>query len=117
MKKPKRISKNYGTISKDTIHIIGISEKEEEGNRAEEINEVIMVDNVSIYTKPHIHEAQRTQGMWKSLHLRISYSNQKQKILKEAIRKKHLTYRGTGISTKVGFSSETLKQDWSGVNY
>ena len=79
-----------------------------------------MVENfpkLVTYTKPHIQEAQ-TQRMWESLHLCIPYSNQRQrKILNEAIRKKHLTNRGTGISITAGFSSETIKQEGNRVNY
>ena len=109
----------WDNIRHTNIRIIGLPEEEEKKKGFEKIFEEIIVENFSNIEKEivnQVHEAQRfpyrinpRRNMPRHILIKLTKTQHKERILKAAREKQHITYKGNPICVTADLSAETLQ--------
>ena len=97
----------------NNIHIIGISEREEE-HGMENVLEKVMIENFPILMREKVTQIQETQRVpskrspKRCIIIKMANFQDKERILKAAREKKEVTCKGATIRLATDFSMETL---------
>ena len=117
----------WNNIKCSNIHIIGVPEGEEREKGPEKIFEEIIVENFPNMRKEIATQVQEVQGvpyrvnprrnMLRHIVIKLTKIKDKEKLLKAAMEKQQITYKGTPIRLTADFSAETLqaRREWHDI--
>ena len=117
----------WDNIKCTSIQIIGIPEEEENKKGCEEIFEKIIVENFPNMEKEVVSQFQEAQrvpykikprrNITRHILIKLTKTKHKEKILKAAREKQHITYKGNLICLTADLSAETLqsRREWQNI--
>ena len=130
-KRMKRIEDSltdlWDNITRTKIRIIGVPEGEEKKERSEKIFEEIIVKNFRNMGKEIVNQVQEAQRIpyrinpkrntQRHILIKLSKIKYKEKILKAAMEKQQITYKGIPIRLTADLSAETLqaRKEWQDI--
>ena len=107
----------WDNIKCTSIRIIGVPEEEEKKKEYEKFFEEIIVENFPNMEREIIDQVQEAQGVPYRINPRrntprhkLTKTKHKERILKEAREKQHVTYKGNPIQLTADLSAETAGQ-------
>ena len=109
----------WDNIKCSNIQIIGVPEEEEKKKGYEKISEGIIVENFPNMETEVVNQVQETQRvpyrisprrkMPRHILIKLTKTKHKERILKAAMEKQQVTYKGNPICLTADLSAETLK--------
>ena len=117
----------WGNIKCTNIHITGVPEGEEREKGPEKIFEEIIdknFPNMGKETATQVQEAQRVpyrinprRNMLRHIIIKLEKIKDKEKLLKAAMEKRQIAYKGISIRLRADFSAETLqaRKEWHNI--
>ena len=123
VKRRKRTEDNlrdlWNNIKCTNIRIIGVPEEEEKKKGYEKIFEEIIAENFPNMEKEIVNQVQEAQrvpyrinprrNMPRHILIKLTKTKHKERLLKEAREKQHITYKGNPIRLTAVLSAETLQ--------